>query len=325
VSVASHRRSRILSLAMPILVVATFSLVSAWTVAIAQQDGVSQLAHDCGSDAHRPDRAREALAAPAQPISLTPEGDLEIEIQFNRGRGFRTYDEYILLYFGDESPDPAVFPSGTFVEADFSVFYRTSDRFEVSPTSHVVYNGQASGRGVNLAVCFNANDVPPGRYQSTVVLADPMLQHSPIPVVVTISEDNELLMVFLAFMGAVGATAVLWFQAWLSRKKEGKSMPFWNLDSGWLPYALLPLGFGAGAVVGVFNASYFGAKAFGGQGIQYFQFMIACGVAFAGASVLGSVASEGVQTIRSDTDTESTDKDKDKEGQSEGVHDAKDA
>jgi hypothetical protein len=165
----------------------------------------------------------------------------------------------------------------------------------------VVYSAVTTPRGVNLRFCFNSSGVDPGRYQTAVQLANPMLQHSPIPFVVTVQENRLWLMVPILLLAMVGGAAVLYFQSRAVATSQGGRIP---TPRNWLARNWLGLGAGVVAAWATWNGQYLQNEAFGAEGVQYIQLLAACGAAFAGAGVAGSLTYEKVASTQSKGSTD---------------------
>ncbi len=274
-----------------LVLVSAFATLSASTLALAQTSGGGQ-AHKCGDAAVRALGQRAFLSAyglppePDQRVVLTPEKDLRISIRFLRDRGFRTSDDMSLVYKDTVAPSPEAFPNGSQVRLDFGVLKRDSDDFELAVSERIVYSAQSTTRGVSLRLCFDATRAPPGRYQSTVELAPEGLQHSPIPLVVTVQENRMWLMIGILLSAVAVGVVLLYQQARLGALGRG-GQPQTFRD--WLWHSWAGLGTGLAAAWGTWQVEYLSNESFGGEGVQYVLLLGACIVAFAGGGVAGSV------------------------------------
>jgi hypothetical protein len=290
------RRVRLVKFALVALAVGSSVVLFQWTAALAQRDGASIASHNCGASALVPEGFHGfalGAASPGGAVFLSPEEDLDLRIRFLTARGYRTSSDFVLLYKSGAAPESDVFPVGSIVPLDVSIFKRDSDSLELRPVDHVVYFAQSTNRGVNVRICFNADTVPPGRYQGVVQLADPKLQASPIPMVITVQENRWQLMVLWAALAVVLGTVVLYVNAYLVARSQGSSKAeFWEPQR--VAMTLIGAAIGVGAVWAVYLGDYYSNEAFGARGMQYVLFGVACFAAFMGASTLTTAVTQGV-------------------------------
>jgi hypothetical protein len=273
------------------MLVLAVTALSWHTVALARNEAESQPEHLCGDQVATPVvailPADTELFTPSSEIALKPGPgeDLQLSIPFHRARGYRT-ESFKLEFVQATSPGAADFPPGTPLILEVSVIKRDTDSLEENPAEHMVYYALTTPRGVEAKVCFTADGVPPGRYQGTVRIMNFNITHSPIPLVVTLQEDNLAVMLALAASGVIGGSMVLYLQAQSTKIAAGGER---DDVRQWLQLNWAGLILGIGAVWAVWNAQYLQAESFGASGTDYVAFVISCGAAFAGLGVAGSL------------------------------------
>lgn len=299
--------------ASTVLVLAVTGL--AWqTVALARDEAELQPEHLCGDQVATPvvaiAPAGTELFTPSSEVALKPGPgeDLQLALPFHRARGYRT-ESFKLEFVQATSPGADDFPPGTPLILEVSVIKRDTDAREENPAEHMVYYALTTPRGVEAKVCFTADGVPPGRYQGTVRIKNFNITHTPIPLVVTVQEDNLAVMLALAASGVIGGIVVLYLQAQSTKIAAGGERDDFR---EWMQLNWVGLILGIGAVWGVWNAQYLQAESFGAAGTDYVAFAASCGAAFTGLGVAGSL---GQLKVRQHTGSDQV---KEPEGATEG-------
>jgi hypothetical protein len=257
--------------------------------------------HLCGDNVNSPVVSLGQATAeffPSFEVALKPGAgeDLQLVMPFNRERGYRT-ESFKLEFVEATRPQDEEFPPGTPLILDVSVIKRDTDGMEANPEKHIVYYALSTLRGVEAKLCFLADGIPPGRYQGTVQIKNFNITHTPIPLVVTVQENNIVLMLGLAAVGIIGGTIVLYLQAQSTKVSAGGDRDrFWK----WFGLNWIGLFLGTGVIYGIWQASFIEVDSFGSAGTDYVTFAIACGTAFTTAAVAGSLGQMAFQNRGSD-------------------------
>jgi predicted membrane-bound mannosyltransferase len=111
--------------------------------------------------------------------------------------------------------------------------------------------------------------------------------------IITIQENNLVLMSGILVAAIAAGTAVMFFQ---SRFATQAASGIQHTFREWFRINWFGLGAGIAAAWAIWNSQYLRVESFGAAGVDYIALLAACAVAFTGAGVTGSLGQQGVMS-----------------------------